>query len=137
MAHTLLNDADFMRQIEHCSLPSNLFTHQAHLRFAWLHLRSSGLHRAIPLVNAQLLAYVNSLGANHKYNQTLTTAAVLAVHHFMKKSQTDRFDSFIQQFPQLSHSLRELMNRHYSVDIWESPLAKNSYLASDRLPFES
>lgn len=134
--HTLLNDTDFIREIVHGVLPPHLFTHEAHLRLAWIHLRASPPTEAIDTVNQQVRGYVDALGVSHKYKHTLTTAAVLIVHHFMKLFVSNSFKALIDQFPQLSHSFNELIARHYSTDIWELPLAKTSYLKPDLLSFD-
>ncbi len=41
--HFYLTDIQFERQFANCSLNPELFSHEAHLRLAWLHISKYGL----------------------------------------------------------------------------------------------
>ena len=133
--HRELSDAAFLQQFANCQLPPSLFSHEAHLRFAWLHLEQYELEEAIQRVADQIMNYVTALGAVDKFNMTLTVAAVRAVHHFRQRSETTRFLDFIGAFPQLKNNFKGLLASHYTTDIYQSPLAKTTYLEPDLLPF--
>ena len=133
--HFDLSDAAFQEQFEACTLPPTLFTHEAHLRLAWLLLREYAQSTAEEKIQELLLAYVSALGAREKYNTTLTLAAMKAVHHFMQKSSANSFSNFIDDFPQLSTNFKDLMSAHYSRDIFNSEEAKAHYIEPDLLPF--
>lgn len=135
-SHTQLSDIDFEVQFANCQLAPSLFNHEAHLRLAWIHIKKYGVEKALNNIQQQLLQFVSHLGAKDKYNTTLTVAAIKAVDHFITKSKSDRFNEFILEFPQLKTKFKELMASHYSIDIFNSPKAKNSYLAPDLLPFD-
>jgi hypothetical protein len=92
--------------------------------------------RAITTVQQLIQQYVAHLGAMDKYNATLTVTATKAVDHFLRKSKTDTFPEFIEEFPRLSHNFRELMAAHYGFDIYNSPAAKAAFLEPDLLPFD-
>ena len=79
---------------------------------------------------------MSSIGEEDKYNVTLTIAAIKAVHHFILKSEANRFDAFIQVFPRLKSNFKDLMNQHYGIDIYNSTEAKHQFLAPDLLPFD-
>ena len=112
------------------------FTHEAHLRLAWIHLGLYGLHRALSNVTTQLRNFTAHLGATDKYNETMTVAAIHAVHHFMIRSTTSNFSDFITENPRLVWNFKELMASHYSTDIFQSAEAKSRYLEPDLLPFD-
>lgn len=135
-AHFSLTDSQFERQFETCSLEPNWFSHEAHLRLAWIHLHKYGLEQALNNIQHQLWAYVNAVGAAEKYNKTVTIAAVLAVHHFMMKLRTGNFETFIEAFPRLKHSFKLLMFSHYKTDIFKSKKAKENFLEPELLPFD-
>ena len=134
--HFFLEDSEFEKQFENCTLDSELFTHEAHIRLAWIHLRKYGEQQAILNICGQLISYTASVGANDKFNKTVTVAAIKAVHHFMQKSKADTFYDFIQEFPRLIYNFRELLAFHYQVDIYNSPQAKQEYLEPDLSPFD-
>src|SRR4051812_20993543 len=133
--HYELNDQEFEQEFEHCVLNPAIFSHEAHLRLAWIHIQKYGLDQAIINISQQLTAFVEHVGAKDKYNKTLTVAAVKAVYHFINKSSTDNFYDFIQENPRLLYNFRELMQAHYREDIFNLPLAKKVFLEPDLLPF--
>jgi hypothetical protein len=134
--HTELNDKAFSSQFELGTLDPKLFTHEAHLRLAWIHIRESGLEKAIEIINQQLIDFVNALGVSEKYNQTVTTAAIRAVYHFMLKSQTHSFQEFILENPRLKTHFKDLLFSHYKTDIFNSEKTKREYLEPELLPFD-
>lgn len=134
-SHFDYSDAEFVAQFARCTLDPSVFSHEAHLRLAWINIREYGLLEARVMTKKQLKNYVNHLGAEDKYNETLTIAAINAVNHFIAKSAFDNFRDFITEFPKLKTHFKALMACHYGFDIYNSPTAKATYLAPDLLPF--
>jgi phosphoserine phosphatase len=133
--HFALTDAEFEQQFAGAELDPALFNHEAHLRLAWIHIRKYGEAQAITNICSQLVNFVTRLDALSKYNKTLTIAAIKAVNHFIKRSNADSFQEFISEFPRLKHNFRELIASHYSIDVFQSPQAKQTYLQPDLLAF--
>lgn len=131
-----ISDELFLEQLEDCNLPPGYFNHEGHLRLAWLLINHSGIETAIPVACRLIKQYAASLEAKDKYNTTLTVAAAKAVYHFMQKSPSTDFNSFIKANPRLLTGFKELMSAHYSFDIYESPAAKAAYAVPDLLPFD-
>ncbi|MEO8110092.1 MAG: hypothetical protein ABI594_08675 [Ginsengibacter sp.] len=77
--HFTLTDNEFEKQFQNCLLDPAIFTHEAHLRLAWIHIRKYGADIAIGNIRLQLQNFVDNLGARNKYNETVTIAAVKAV----------------------------------------------------------
>jgi len=134
--HFRLSDIEFERQFSICSFDPKIFSHEAHLRLAWIHIRNYGIEQAIEKVTTQLHNFVVSIGAKDKYNLTLTIAATRAVYHFMLKSRADNFQDFILENPRLKNHFRELISCHYKTDIFKSDKAKLEYLEPELLPFD-
>ena len=88
-SHFELSDLEFKIQFENCVLEPSLFSHEAHIRLAWILIRQYGVEDAIIRIKGQLKQFVKHLGAEDKYNETLTIAAMKAVHHFISKSQSN------------------------------------------------
>lgn len=133
--HYQLTDKEFESQFLNCTLDSSLFNHEAHIRLAWIHISNYGVDQAILNVDEQLIKFVASLGAEDKYNKTVTVAAVKAVYHFIQKSKSNNFKDFIDEFPRLKTNFKELLSQHYSIDIFNSENAKASFLEPNLLPF--
>ncbi|AXT20285.1 hypothetical protein D7030_03985 [Flavobacteriaceae bacterium AU392] len=134
--HYQLNDAEFQKQFKNGTLDPKLFNHEAHLRLAWIYITQDGVETAVDLICNQLLNYVTVLGAVDKFNKTVTVAAVRAVYHFMLKSDTDDFKTFIAELPRLKYNFKELLASHYNIDVFNSKIAKSTFLEPDLLSFD-
>ncbi|MEQ9266358.1 MAG: hypothetical protein RLN81_14105 [Balneolaceae bacterium] len=134
--HRELSDSEFEHQFITCALRPSDFTHEAHLRFAWINIRQYGIEQAEIIIQRQLKNYVDFAGATNKYNTTLTIAAIKAVYHFMLRSDSETFKDFIAEFPRLKSNFKELMASHYGFDIYNSEIAKKKFLEPDLLPFD-
>lgn len=135
-SHYELSNIEFENQFKNATLDPKLFNHEAHLRLAWIYIKNDGIDKAVEQVCNQTLNYTNYLGATDKYNETVTIAAVRAVYHFILKFETNNFKDFINEFPHLKFNFKELLAQHYQVDIFNSEVAKSSFLAPDLLPFD-
>ncbi|TDH26807.1 hypothetical protein EXU57_08325 [Segetibacter sp. 3557_3] len=136
MSHYQLPDDVLIDSIKDCSLDPAVFTHEAHLRLAWLQIQHHGIDQAIVNVCLGLKQFVLALGAEDKYNETLTVSAVRAVYHFMLKSPATDFRQFITENNRLKQNFPELMGKHYSENIFVAERAKKVYLEPDLLPFD-
>lgn len=134
--HFYLNDLEFEQKINRCELSPSDFTHEAHLRLAWLNISKYGIEQAQENIKKQILNFVEFVGAQDKYNMTLTIGATKAVYHFMLKSDSDNFKDFISEFPQLKSNFKGLMACHYGIDIYNSDKAKKEFLEPDLVPFD-
>lgn len=133
--HRSLSDDAFEQQIEQCLFNPLEFTHEAHLRLAWVHIKKYGINQAIINVQKQLYQFVKNAGAEDKYNKTLTIAATKAVYHFILKSNSSSFSDLLLEYPLLTHSFKEMMESHYSINIFDSNRAKQEYIQPDLAPF--
>jgi hypothetical protein len=133
--HFEIDDYQFESEFEKGDFLPSLFSHEAHLRLAWIHITKYGCENAVANITKQLFHFVKKHGAADKYNKTLTVAAIKAVNHFNNKSTSDTFADFIDEFPRLKTSFKELMAFHYKIDIYNSELAKQQFLEPDLVPF--
>lgn len=133
--HQQLTDEKFEQRFAQCTLDPQLFTHEAHIRLAWIQVKRYGLNKAVNNVCTLLAAFTKHVGAADKYNTTITVAAVKAVSHFMTRSATNNFVDFMDQTPRLKYHFKELMAQHYAIDIFNSGLAKTKFIEPDLLPF--
>jgi hypothetical protein len=135
-SHYSLTDAQFEQQFANAVLDPAVFTHEAHLRLAWIHLNQYGLETAIENVVQQLKHYTKAVGAADKYNETVTIAAVYAVQHFKIRSSSSDFVTFLSENSQLKTNFKDLLNTHYQTNIFQSAHAKATFLAPELLPFD-
>ena len=133
--HWKLTDEAFVYQFEHCILNPSIFSHEAHLRLAWIYLHKCSKQEAEERIQIGLQKFVSAIGAKDKYNATITLAAMKAVDHFRLKLDTNNFHDFIITFPKLKSNFKALMRAHYSFDIYNSMKAKTTFLQPDLIPF--
>ena len=136
MTHLTLTDQEFESQFSAQELAPELFDHEAHLRLAWIHVTKFGPKQAIQNVTEQIQRFAAFHGDHTKYHETVTIAAVRAVYHFVLKSESKDFSSFLKEFPQLNHKFKDLIQSHYSEDIFVSSDAKRRYISPDLQPFD-
>lgn len=134
-SHYQLTDQEFTSAFKSKKLNSKLFTHEAHLRLAWIYINQYGLETAEVLLCKQIKAYATSQGADDKFNTTITVAATKAVYHFMNRSKAITFNELIDEFPRLKTKFKSLMATHYGLDIFNNLKAKASYLSPDLVSF--
>lgn len=133
--HTQLSDSEFIKQFANGTLNPMVFSHEAHLRLAWLYIEKYGVKQAEQDIQKQLLNFDIIVGKGDKYHTTVTIVAIRIVNHFMLKSKSDNFTDFIIEFPQLKSKFKELIDNHYSFDIFTSYKARTEFLKPDLLEF--
>ncbi len=133
--HRKLTDSKFLKQFANCTLTPTLFTHEAHLRLAWVNINEYDVNTACISIPNQILKFATKHGDPDKFNKTITIAAIKTVHHFMQKSRSTSFQDFINEFPRLKYNFKELLGYHYSIDIFNSEKAQKQYIEPDLLPF--
>lgn len=134
--HFQYSDREFEDQFANTSLNPEIFSHEAHLRLAWIHITQYGLEKAITNITRQLKNYTSAVGAANKYNATVTVAAIHAVYHFMIRSGHTSFADFIAENYKLKTEFRSLIFTHYRTDIFKSDEAKRRFLEPELLPFD-
>jgi len=135
-AHSDLSDPQFEEAFKRAILAPQLFTHEAHLRLAWLHIKNYGIDSAITSVTSQIENYTRVLSAEGKYNETVTIAAIKIVYHFMLKATSENFKNFILEFPRLKTNFKDILSQHYGFDVFTFEEAKSSFIQPDLLPFD-
>lgn len=133
--HWSFSDKEFELQFENYTLKPGMFSHEAHIRLAYIHIKKYGLEQAETNMCVQIHGFANSLGGGDKFNKTVTVAAVKTVHHFMGKANSDNAKDFINEFPRLITNFKDLLSQHYGFNVFADKRAKKEYLEPDLLPF--
>ena len=111
------------------------FTHEAHLRLAWIFITNYGSEIALEKYSSQLQKFANKHNADGKYNATVTFASIQIMKHFIEKSDAYDFQDFINEFQQLKTNFKDVLKTHYSGDIFTSLEAKKYILQPDLVSF--
>ena len=133
--HTQLSDEDYERQFARCTFKPRLFSHEAHLRLAYIHIKKYGLTKAEENMVDQIKHFADYYGATEKFNKTVTIAAARAMNHFMEKATSDNFSDLMREFPKLSTNFKDILRQHYSFNVFSDPKAKKEFILPDLLSF--
>ena len=134
-SHTQLSDDEFESQFESLKFKPGLFSHEAHLRLAYIHITKYGQAQAEKNMCEQIQAFGKKHGSDG-FNWTVTIAAVRALNHFIKKSETTSFEDLIKEFPRLLTNFKDLLGQHYGFNVFADKRAKAEYIEPDLLPFD-
>ncbi|MGQ2984367.1 hypothetical protein [Flavobacterium sp.] len=107
--HFSFTDAKFERLFQNRSFEPALFTHEAHIRLAWIHIRKYGLDKASYNIVSQLQEYTKALDVPDKFDLALTIASLKTIHHYTEESRSDSFEAFILEFPKLTTHFSDLL----------------------------
>lgn len=130
-----MNDTDFIKAFQTGTIEPKAFNHEAHLRLAWIYLRNYAPEKAIVTFCDALLHYVRSKGAETKYHQTLSEAAMRIVNERMVKNKSRSFEDFLKENKDLQDDFKKLIRQHYSMACLHSENAKMHYIEPDLKPF--
>ncbi len=136
MHHSIsIEDQKFKRDVESCQFPVADFDHRAHLRLAYVYLASNSPETATQKMRNTILGLLTQIGIDpsEKYHETLTEAWILAVHHFMKKTDHARSaDELIDKNQMMLDS--KIMLTHYSAELLFSDEARSRFVEPDLDP---
>lgn len=113
LSHKDLTNTEFLKAFEKCELPEEMFSHEAHLRFAWLYIQQFGLQKAIMLVPMRIMAYTKSLNKAEIFDLEVTVAAVKIIDHFTQFNKDDNFEEFLSHNPRILNDLKGLIREFY------------------------
>ena len=135
MNHWKYTDDEYEQVFASYRLKPGMFSHEAHLRLAYIHITKYGPKQAEINMCDQIKGYAESLGYYDKFNKTVTIASVKTMHHFMDKSNTNSFEGLMQEFPQLLNDFRGILSQHYGFNVFADKRAKKEYVEPDLQPF--
>ena len=134
-SHEQLSDEDLESQFKEYTLPPRLFSHAAHLRLALIHLRKYGKDLAKENLSFQIRGYADSLGANQKFNLTITIASIEILANYLASNPTLDFCGLQEKHSELFEDFKGIVKKHYSFNVFGDPKAKAEFIAPDLQPF--
>ncbi len=121
-------DQEFKKQFEACEFPAAEFNHKEHLRLAYVYLSENNTESSIELIRSSLQRFLEHNKVDPtKYHETLTRAWILAVRHFMNKTEgCNSADELISRNPEMLDS--KIMMTHYSTEVLFSDEARAGFV---------
>jgi hypothetical protein len=135
-----MEDHELLQKFEDLSLPFDQWTHRAHVKVAFLYLRSHPFQEALTRVRCGIKAYNahNKVpeGPTSGYNETTTHAFLHLIAAIMSAygpvMPTPTADSFCDMHPQLL--TKNVLRFFYSPQQRMHPLAKTQFIEPDLAP---
>lgn len=129
-----MSDADFLAQLEACTLPSDQFHHADHVHAAWLYLKRLPPTEAISKFSEVLRSYATSLGKADRYHETITWAYLLIVNERIQQClRVTTWDDFAVQNPDLFDWKKSILLQYYREETLQSELARRVFVMPDRI----
>lgn len=132
-----MNDEEFLAALERCTLPFEQWTHQAHLRLAYLYCSTLNLQSAIDRMRSSIKAYNKSTDTpeaiDRGYHETITQAFMLLV--FAANQRTGPHESsedFCTAHPELGSKF--VLQTFYSPERLMTAKAKSHFVEPDLGP---
>ncbi len=130
-----MTDDEFLEAFEECRIPKEFWTHEAHVRMAWLYLRRRPLDEVIPFVRLAIQRYNASLGNTEGYHETITLAYLILIDARIDRGSSEQtFAAFSRAFPSLLDRNLSVLLEHHSHDLLFSSEAIRGFVEPDLVP---
>lgn len=126
--------ASLLEAFENGTLDARGFSHRDHVAVAFELLKRHAFLEASMRYGTCLQTIATKAGAARKFNTTITPAFLGLIAERMESSDTDTFESFIKDNPDLLG--RASLDGWYTQDRIGSDLARKIFLLPDKSPIE-
>jgi len=109
------------------------FDHDAHVYAGWLYLQYFPLADAILKFTAALRRLTKRLGAEDKYNETVSWFFLLLIAERRAAGNADNWSAFRHDNDDLFCRDENIIARYYSEELIKSERARRSFVLPDRL----
>jgi len=133
--HRKLEDDAFESAFANKELRPSWFTHEAHIRLAYIHIKKYGYTRALSHMREQIRGFAEHLGVYDKYHDTVTIAAVIMTAEAIEKTEQHSFQSFIEQDGAYLLLFKDLLKYYYSYDLFKDEKSRAHWVGPDKALF--
>ncbi|MDX1933238.1 MAG: hypothetical protein SFU56_11580 [Capsulimonadales bacterium] len=131
-----MNDTEFLAAFESGTLPGVLWTHEAHVRMAYLYARDHADSRSLlAQVRERIRFHNESHGNRTGYHETITVAFLALIVERLRAGQgAGSWEEFRLAHADLVRQGMEPLYRHYTRDVLFSEAARASFVPPDAAP---
>ena len=127
-----MNDSEFVRAFEACTLPNSDFHHADHVRVAWLYLRDKPLLAALDSFCTGLKRFAAAHGKPGLYHETITWAYLLLIHERREcMPSSHAWDEFAAANVDLLQWRPSILRRYYREETLQSDFARRVFVLPD------
>ena len=109
------------------------FTHENHIRVAWLYLQEASLTEALDRFRRGAMTLARSKGKPQIYNETMTWAyMVLIAERMARCGEPSDWELFTRENPDLFAPDQAILKRYYREETLQSDFARTVVVLPDR-----
>jgi hypothetical protein len=122
-----MNDDEFLLAFERCTLEECSFGHAAHVRAAYLYLRTGEFETALVRTRDALRRYATAFGKPDRYHETITVAYLALIRQrLFERGDGGGWQGFARENPELLD--RDFLLRFYPKSQLESELSRKIFV---------
>ncbi len=126
-----MTDEGFLDALESCRLAEAEFGHVAHVRAAYLYLRSCEFPEALNRMRSAIRHYASHLGKPERYHETITVAYLALIsRHLWERGDGGGWAVFERHNPELFEP--DLLLRYYPRAELDSEVARRTFVLPHR-----
>ncbi len=132
-----MTDDEFIDLFERAALTRAQWTHEAHLRMAWIYSRrEQDCDAALKRMRAGIPKLNDALDtAPHLYHDTVTCAFGTLVHaRAIRPGSPVTWREFADAHPELFDKIAPILHRHYRPETLATDAARTGFIPPDRNP---
>lgn len=128
-------DELFLQSFEKCTLNGECWTHEAHVRMAWLQMeRSASFNEALQRIRNGIKTF-NASRNNIGYHETVTVAFAKVIHYRRQSGEKiATWREFLDSHSDLLSRESPILHVHYSPELLSSEQAREAFVEPDREP---
>ena len=133
MATITAEDREFLRAFEECTVAKSCWTHEAHVRMAWIVLNlEAGYGEGLARIRKSIQR-LNSAVESTGYHETLTVAFTQLIQYRRQLGDsTWSYEEFLRNNEDLAVRSPLVLARNYSSELLAQPASKGTFVAPDR-----
>ena len=127
-----MSDEEFIRNFEACTLPSEGFHHEQHVRVVWLYLRRYALLETLARFSEYLKRFAAANGKPNLYHESITWAYVFLINERIRRNGSyQNWEAFAAANPDLLDWKNSVLKTFYREETLRSDLARATFLFPD------
>ena len=127
-----MTDDEFLAAFEGCTFTRAQWTHEAHVRMAWLYLNRWPVATALERVRAGIQRLNAKIGSPDGYHETITVACVRVIAS--RLAPGEGYVEFRKRNPDLLDRTLSPLLTHYTRQLLHSPEARRAFVAPNLVP---
>ncbi len=125
------SDQDFLQKFENCSLSKEDFSHEAHIRMAWLYIKHLPFDQALSKIRQGINRFNQAQGNITGYHETVTVSFARLIYNAFRSKPLLTWEEFRGEYPSLFDRDQPILHQYYRKETLALPHACREFVAPD------